>query len=185
MQGDIRWAVIGNYAFNVDWMLEECPKLRDIPDVRASPHTSRLLYVGPTVTCLPSSPLCKAHASSAHASRQVVVLYHDVLDFGRDGEPATFQKDLAATAHWHLFKPPPGVGVGSADLHHSKYFLLFYDTGVRVVVHTANTVLREWRYKSQGFWVQARCAGSLARPAATSFLLSSPLYAFSPARSGA
>ena len=36
--------------------------------------------------------------------------------------------------------------------HHTKMMLLLYDRGLRVVVHTANLIARDWRHKTQGVW---------------------------------
>ncbi|XP_046577530.1 LOW QUALITY PROTEIN: tyrosyl-DNA phosphodiesterase 1-like [Haliotis rubra] len=37
--------------------------------------------------------------------------------------------------------------------HHTKMMLLLYDKGLRVVIHTANLIERDWYQKSQGVWV--------------------------------
>eukprot|EP00045_Choanoeca_perplexa_P014371 m.168753 g.168753 ORF g.168753 m.168753 type:complete len:529 (-) comp16656_c0_seq3:84-1670(-) len=37
--------------------------------------------------------------------------------------------------------------------HHTKMMLLFYKQGLRVVVHTANLIHRDWLDKTQGVWV--------------------------------
>ncbi|XP_071079809.1 tyrosyl-DNA phosphodiesterase 1-like [Haliotis cracherodii] len=37
--------------------------------------------------------------------------------------------------------------------HHTKMMLLLYDEGLRVVIHTANLIERDWYQKSQGVWV--------------------------------
>ncbi|XP_067680530.1 tyrosyl-DNA phosphodiesterase 1-like isoform X2 [Haliotis asinina] len=37
--------------------------------------------------------------------------------------------------------------------HHTKMMLLLYDKGMRVVIHTANLIQRDWYQKSQGVWV--------------------------------
>lgn len=37
--------------------------------------------------------------------------------------------------------------------HHSKMMLLLYDVGMRVVIHTANLIPRDWDQKTQGVWV--------------------------------
>lgn len=41
-----------------------------------------------------------------------------------------------------------------AGTHHSKAFLIEYETGLRVVIHTANLIYCDNNYKSQGLWVQ-------------------------------
>ena len=42
----------------------------------------------------------------------------------------------------------------SAGTHHSKAFITEYETGLRVVIHTANLIYCDNNYKSQGLWVQ-------------------------------
>eukprot|EP00118_Oscarella_pearsei_P011910 m.83681 g.83681 ORF g.83681 m.83681 type:complete len:474 (+) comp36365_c0_seq2:231-1652(+) len=37
--------------------------------------------------------------------------------------------------------------------HHTKMMLLLYDVGIRVVVHTANLIPRDWSQKTQGVWM--------------------------------
>ena len=38
--------------------------------------------------------------------------------------------------------------------HHSKAFIIEHETGLRVVIHTANLIYCDNNYKSQGLWVQ-------------------------------
>lgn len=37
--------------------------------------------------------------------------------------------------------------------HHTKAMLFLYETGMRVVIHTANLVPNDWYEKTQGYWV--------------------------------
>ncbi|KAL5008312.1 hypothetical protein ScPMuIL_013893 [Solemya velum] len=37
--------------------------------------------------------------------------------------------------------------------HHTKMMFLLYDNGMRVVIHTANLIQRDWFQKTQGIWV--------------------------------
>jgi hypothetical protein len=36
--GDINWAIVSNYLYDMDWLLKEIPKLRDIPCVSLLYH---------------------------------------------------------------------------------------------------------------------------------------------------
>ena len=47
--------------------------------------------------------------------------------------------------------PPLPVQFGT---YHSKAFMIEYETGVRVVVHTANLIYVDCNNKSQGLWFQ-------------------------------
>ena len=47
--------------------------------------------------------------------------------------------------------PPLPIPYGT---HHSKFFLLFYSHGVRVVIHTANLVFSDCNNKTQGIFFQ-------------------------------
>jgi hypothetical protein len=35
--------------------------------------------------------------------------------------------------------------------HHTKMMLLLYTTGMRIVVHTANLIEKDWHQKTQGY----------------------------------
>ncbi|XP_056022716.1 tyrosyl-DNA phosphodiesterase 1-like isoform X3 [Ostrea edulis] len=37
--------------------------------------------------------------------------------------------------------------------HHTKMMFLLYDNGLRVVIHTANLIERDWHQKTQGIWI--------------------------------
>ena len=87
--GDINWAVVSNYLYDMDWLLKEIPKLRNIPCV---------------------SLLC-------HKDNCEFVL------------PANFTK----------FSPY----VEQYGTHHSKFILLGYETGIRVIILTCNHVLSD------------------------------------------
>ncbi|BBN01781.1 tyrosyl-DNA phosphodiesterase 1 [Marchantia polymorpha subsp. ruderalis] len=53
--------------------------------------------------------------------------------------------------NWVLYQPPLPISFGT---HHSKAMLLLYETGLRVVVHTANLIHADWNNKTQGLWMQ-------------------------------
>ena len=61
--------------------------------------------------------------------------------------------------------PPLPVQFGT---YHSKAFMIEYERGVRVVVHTANLIYVDCNNKSQGLWYQdfphKVCSASQARP---------------------
>ncbi|KAL5463369.1 hypothetical protein EMCRGX_G032262 [Ephydatia muelleri] len=56
-------------------------------------------------------------------------------------------------------KPFPNISLFQAPLkipygtHHSKMMLLLLDCGMRVVIHTANLIEKDWDQKTQGAWV--------------------------------
>ena len=50
-----------------------------------------------------------------------------------------------------LHAPPLPVQFGT---YHSKAFVMEYETGLRVVVHTANLIYVDCNNKSQGLWYQ-------------------------------
>jgi len=35
--------------------------------------------------------------------------------------------------------------------HHTKMMFLLYETGLRIVIHTANLIEQDWKQKTQGF----------------------------------
>lgn len=51
----------------------------------------------------------------------------------------------------HHHSPPLPIPYGT---HHSKFFLLFYSSGVRVVIHTANLIFSDCNNKTQGLFYQ-------------------------------
>ena len=57
----------------------------------------------------------------------------------------------AGAANIVLHAPPLPIPYGT---HHSKAFVVEYEQGLRVVVHTANLVYSDNNYKTQGLWVQ-------------------------------
>ncbi|CAF5067587.1 unnamed protein product, partial [Rotaria magnacalcarata] len=34
---------------------------------------------------------------------------------------------------------------------------LLYETGLRIVIHTANLILQDWKQKTQGIWISPIC----------------------------
>jgi hypothetical protein len=106
--GDVTRAVLGNYMYELDWLVEAAPQLRSIARV-------------------------------------------DVIT-GDKGDGLTFlQKEIKAFPNMKLHLPHLPLSYGC---HHSKFMILYYPTGVRVVIHTANYLKRDWLYKSQGVWYQ-------------------------------
>ncbi|KAI0529672.1 hypothetical protein KFK09_002226 [Dendrobium nobile] len=53
--------------------------------------------------------------------------------------------------NWVLHKPSLPISYGT---HHSKAMLLVYETGVRIIVHSANLIHVDWNNKTQGLWMQ-------------------------------
>ncbi|CAF2061618.1 unnamed protein product [Rotaria magnacalcarata] len=41
--------------------------------------------------------------------------------------------------------------------HHTKMMFLLYETGLRIVIHTANLILQDWKQKTQGIWISPIC----------------------------
>jgi len=96
--GDIKWAVLSNYLYDMEWLLKEIPKLGDIPCVS--------------------------------------ILYH-----GQDNAvPLQFRK---LPPNFRAFAPPLPDRYGT---HHSKFVLLGYETGIRVVVLTCNHIRQDHHY---------------------------------------
>jgi len=104
--GDIQWAVLSNYLYDMDWLREEVPKLDDIPCVS--------------------------------------VLFHR-----RDaGDDAQFRQ---LPRNYRPYAPPlPGM----YGTHHSKFVLLGYKTGVRVIVLTCNNIEQDHYHMSDALWAQ-------------------------------
>jgi tyrosyl-DNA phosphodiesterase 1 len=104
--GDIKWAVLSNYLYDMEWLLEEIPKLRDIPCVS--------------------------------------ILYH-----GQDNAvPLQFRK---LPPNFRAFAPPLPDRYGT---HHSKFVLLGYETGIRVVVITCNHIRQDHYDMTDALWAQ-------------------------------
>lgn len=57
----------------------------------------------------------------------------------------------AGLANLVVHAPPLPVPFGT---YHSKAFMIEYESGVRVVVHTANLIYVDCNNKSQGLWHQ-------------------------------
>jgi tyrosyl-DNA phosphodiesterase-1 len=57
----------------------------------------------------------------------------------------------AGLANLVVHAPPLPVQFGT---YHSKAFMIEYESGVRVVVHTANLIYVDCNNKSQGLWYQ-------------------------------
>ncbi|CAF0726606.1 unnamed protein product [Adineta ricciae] len=41
--------------------------------------------------------------------------------------------------------------------HHTKMMFLLYETGLRIVIHTANLIEQDWKQKTQGIWISPIC----------------------------
>ncbi|GFR48145.1 hypothetical protein Agub_g9976, partial [Astrephomene gubernaculifera] len=73
------------------------------------------------------------------------------------GEPPSEEADMRAAAaaagapHLQLHRPPLPIAYGT---HHTKAFLLQYDSGLRLIVLTANAIYADCNDKTQGLWVQ-------------------------------
>ena len=63
----------------------------------------------------------------------------------------SWMEQVAAGRPWviHQARPPQQWGV-----HHSKAFLVHFDGGLRVIVHTANLIYQDCNCKTQGLWYQ-------------------------------
>ncbi|CAL9121280.1 unnamed protein product [Musa textilis] len=75
---------------------------------------------------------------------------HVLVVHGESGATEDHLKKVKP-ANWVLHKPPLPIAYGT---HHSKFMLLVYHNGVRVVVHTANLIYVDWNNKTQGLWMQ-------------------------------
>jgi len=134
--GNIQWAVISNYMFDMGWLLEEIPILKDIPCVS-------VLY---------------------HASDNAVPLQFREL-------PDNFQ----------VFAPPLPDRYGT---HHSKFLLLGYPTGIRVVVLTCNHIKSDHYYSTDALWAQdfplksSSSAGSASKWSGSTAKRAAPLADF-------
>lgn len=69
----------------------------------------------------------------------------------------SWMQQVAAGRPWviHQARLPTQWGV-----HHSKAFLVQFNAGLRVIVHTANLIYQDCNCKTQGLWYQdfPRCA---------------------------
>ncbi|KAK9915663.1 hypothetical protein WJX75_002388 [Coccomyxa subellipsoidea] len=66
-------------------------------------------------------------------------------------DSVTWMQQVAAGRPWviHQARSPDLYGV-----HHSKAFLVCFDRGLRVIVHTANLIYQDCNCKTQGLWYQ-------------------------------
>jgi tyrosyl-DNA phosphodiesterase-1 len=67
-----------------------------------------------------------------------------------DQKDANIRKAAAPYPNVTLFKARLEIMFGT---HHSKMMLLAYREGLRVVIHTANLIPKDWDQKTQGVWV--------------------------------
>ena len=110
VQGPINRAVLLNYCWDLDWLLDSLPVLQTVP----------------LVECVAGE---KFRGTSALARQSAALACANVRCY-------------------HAKLPVP------YSCHHTKMMLLFYDTGVRVVVLTANFLACDVYYKNQGVYVQ-------------------------------
>lgn len=60
-------------------------------------------------------------------------------------------QNLGLEAQIKMYKPPLPIAYGT---HHTKMMMLFYPTGLRLVIHTANMVSGDWNGKTQGAFLR-------------------------------
>ena len=106
--GDIQWALISNYLYDMDWLREEIPKLDEIP--------------------------C------------VAVLFHRP-----DGHGGSISQFSGLPSNYRTYGPPLPERYGT---HHSKFMLLGYTTGIRVIVLTCNHIQQDHYHMSDALWAQ-------------------------------
>ncbi|CAL1541640.1 unnamed protein product [Lymnaea stagnalis] len=70
------------------------------------------------------------------------------------GEQGRQELDIKAEAdpfsNVSLCRAPLDIPYGT---HHTKMMFLLYETGLRVVIHTANLISNDWYQKTQGIWI--------------------------------
>lgn len=71
----------------------------------------------------------------------------------RSPESHSSLRDMCAALNpkIHVTQPPLPIQFGT---HHSKMMVLFYPTGIRIVICTANFIPSDWENKTQGIWVK-------------------------------
>lgn len=74
-----------------------------------------------------------------------------VFTDSRNSPRSTLGPALACAPAFELYYPPLPLQYGT---HHSKLFVLVFDKGVRVVVHTSNLIYSDVRDMAQGLWTQ-------------------------------
>ncbi|CAF0978363.1 unnamed protein product [Adineta steineri] len=95
------------------------------------------------------------------------------IEFLREQYPPEFRLKPLLIVHGdsrhdnHTIKaqcsPYPQIEICAARLdipygtHHTKMMFLLYETGLRIVIHTANLIQQDWKQKSQGIWIGPIC----------------------------
>ncbi|KAH9489505.1 tyrosyl-DNA phosphodiesterase 1 [Bulinus truncatus] len=82
----------------------------------------------------------------AELRKQPILLVH--------GEQGRSEMDLKAEAadYSNIFLCQARLDIPYGT-HHTKMMLLLYETGMRVVIHTANLIDNDWYQKTQGIWI--------------------------------
>ena len=107
--GDIKWAILSNYLWDMHWLVHEIPKLKEIPCVS--------------------------------------ILYHKRND---DAVPLQFSK---LPDNFCCCAPPFPLG-DQFGTHHSKFMLLGFERGIRVVIMTANNIFSDNYHMTDALWSQ-------------------------------
>ncbi|GBF96301.1 hypothetical protein Rsub_09096 [Raphidocelis subcapitata] len=144
VSGPIRLAVVMNYMVDMEPFLKECPDIERAEQV--------FVIHGEN-----SFARADALRRGVAALRRGVVLTGDGqpaggVNFGMPppGGGSVDGEEGRPLAPWVLHRP----AVLPRGTHHTKAFLLLYDLGLRVVVHTANILFGDIRRKTQGAYSQ-------------------------------
>ncbi|KAI9106231.1 tyrosyl-DNA phosphodiesterase 1-like protein [Phlyctochytrium arcticum] len=83
-----------------------------------------------------------------HQSRRIpITCVHGLRGSSRDG----LRNEAKEFPNVKIITPDLPIPFGT---HHTKAMILFYKNGtLRVIIHTANMISRDWRNKSQGLWI--------------------------------
>ncbi|KAH7428257.1 hypothetical protein KP509_10G083500 [Ceratopteris richardii] len=131
IEGDILFALLSNYMVDIDWLLSGWP-IDTMCWFRGADVGKNLLLL---------KDIFKACPLLERIPQAVIV----------HGESGGSLDRLKKPSHWLLHNPPLPLSYGT---HHSKAMVLLYQTGVRVIVHTANLIYVDWNNKTQGLWMQ-------------------------------
>ena len=138
--------------------------------VRGIPEWANQGFLGATLSSLIPAPsaLALSHTPSPH----YVLISNYMIDFAwllsacpaiatadkivivhgeRSGQAIVHDVMLSSVSLKTTVHRPPTPEWGT---HHSKYFLVQYSTGVRVIIHTANLIYVDANNKSQGVYYQ-------------------------------
>ena len=168
--GRMRWVFISNYMVDLQWLLSEAPDLADADQlmiahgwrrpVRCAGSHVRHHFTHCRRGCarLPTKLVCSvARRSVAKWRRQIdacpvkhkLTQHQPPLDdaFGCHHSKVRARSTRAAVArrvHLMMIEDDPT----------SQAFMIEYETGVRVIVHTANLIRIDFDNKTQGMWWQ-------------------------------